>query len=252
MQGDKICAYSFKQKKETVFATMTELHSRYAKNAKVSELINAMKKMEPIAGVLIYPESMRKKAQAKIKEYEHVADIKKYSICKAVKEKSKEESNEEIKKEISKAAKTRKAHDEKKGYNGCPISVYNLETGERKEYKSMQNAAAKLAIPFAMLQNSVNKHQPYGVHFAMRKKDEEETVKLLPYYKAKYERELKKCKKNTNIQEKLVWIRVDAKTEILVPKEKATKEYAEWFNLKRTNPKLPAYETWIKTNERRK
>lgn len=237
LMTDKICVFNLSTGKERKYDSITKAHMNNAKPFSLQQIRSAMEKKKRIGMFVFYPESWSDEIKAKIPEFKRQANEEKSKPCVKVEKPAKKVVTEKSKKCVDTS-------------RPCAIVIYDLETMERKVYSSASCASAKLGIDKCKMLKSIASLNPAdGRYLATSKDKEKEAKRMLAYHKSVYDRKFRKSsdkqKPKTRCDEQ-VWLRIDAKTEILVEKENATQEYAEWFRYKMNNPKPLPFSQWKK------
>ena len=115
-----------------------------------------------------------------------------------------------------------------------PTCAVNLETLERKYFPSFSAAAVHTGVGKEQVAKCFHQDTPFnGWYFCPTDKVGEKTERIR-YLSNKWIKEGMPIKgpRNTKPKQKLVSLRIDSHTVIMVPPEKATPEYAEQYREK--------------------
>lgn len=106
--------------------------------------------------------------------------------------------------------------------------VYEIVTGKRREFPSLAMAAAMVGCSRSFLWQIIRAGMNTHGYVVAYIEDEEQAIVKLKALQARPEYRKMKQKK----ERKLVPLRIDSKTIIYVPEEKATPEYAEAWRVR--------------------
>lgn len=106
------------------------------------------------------------------------------------------------------------------------VTVVNLETGHKKDFPSIGKAAAWMCVSTCTAQKMLTMRRAYQKWFVYRQGDVKEMQATVTTLMSIYRKNgpIKRARRN---EDALVSLRIDKNTVIMVPKWKATPEYAE-------------------------
>ena len=117
-----------------------------------------------------------------------------------------------------------------------PISAFSLDTFERRDFTSITKAAEAFFMEQHAMQRLVALGKPRNGWFFCPASLAESVMERVRYLSHQLKLEGKpvkpKCQKKTEKASALVSLRIDSHTVIMVPPEKATPEYAEYYREK--------------------
>ena len=106
------------------------------------------------------------------------------------------------------------------------VTVVNLETGHKKDFPSIGKAAAWMCISTCTAQKMLVSRRAYQKWFVFRQGQDKDVEATITTLKSIYKKNgpIRRARHN---EDDLVSLRIDRNTVIMVPKWKATPEYAE-------------------------
>ena len=115
-----------------------------------------------------------------------------------------------------------------------PVSAFDLDTLDRKDFPSMARAADHCLVDKSMLQKYLKNDQMWRGWYWCHTADVKAKMDRVQYLSRRWKSEDRpKPRKPTKRSKKaLVSLRIDRHTCILVPPEKATEAYAEQYRQK--------------------
>ena len=113
-----------------------------------------------------------------------------------------------------------------------PVTAFNLDTLERHDFPSMARAADYCMVDKSMLQKYLKNDQMWRGWYWCPTADVEAKMDRVQYLSRRWQSEDRPKAYRRKEQPKLVPLRLDSHTVILVKPEKATPEYAEQYRQK--------------------
>ena len=109
-----------------------------------------------------------------------------------------------------------------------PVTVVNLATGKRRDFESLAAAASFTGTSSSFITNMLRDRRAWHKWFIYRQGHDEQYAETITAMMAYYKRN-GPLKQSKVVETDLVSLRIDAHTVIMVPRYKATEQYAQKY-----------------------